>query len=248
MPEYLDLKDKVVLLTGGANGIGAATVRAFEAQGARVFFCDLDKSAGQKLERELRNSRFSRVDLTNERQILRWIEQVRKAAPAIHILVNNAAIDPRIPLDELATDRLDEIYALNLRPYFICARECAPHMPAGQSSIVNLSSITFHTGAIRMSAYVATKAGIIGFTRSLARELGPKGIRVNTVSPGWVMTDRQLREYVDAEARRLIQGSQCIPDLLQPADLAEVILFLASDASRAVTGQEILADRGWAHS
>jgi NAD(P)-dependent dehydrogenase (short-subunit alcohol dehydrogenase family) len=99
-----------------------------------------------------------------------------------------------------------------------------------------------------MSAYVATKAGIIGFTRSLARELGPKGIRVNTVSPGWVMTDRQLREYVDAEARRLIQGSQCIPDLLQPADLAEVILFLASDASRAVTGQEILADRGWAHS
>ncbi len=99
-----------------------------------------------------------------------------------------------------------------------------------------------------MTAYVATKAGIIGFTRSLARELGPRGIRANVVSPGWIMTERQLREFVNARTRKLILRSQCIPELLQPEDIADVVLFLASDASRALTGQELLADRGWEHS
>jgi D-xylose 1-dehydrogenase len=113
---------------------------------------------------------------------------------------------------------------------------------------VNLSSITFHQGPPQMSAYVASKSAIIGLTRSLARELGPKGIRVNTLSPGWVMTDRQLKEYVRAETKRVIKASQCIPELLQPAEMAQVVLFLASESSSAITGQEILADRGWFHS
>ena len=120
-------------------------------------------------------------------------------------------------------------------------------MPSG-SAIVNFSSITFHTGPDRMSAYVATKAGIIGFTRALARELGQRRIRVNTVSPGWIMTDRQLKEYVDAKVKKMIKKVQCIPELIQPKEIAEVVLFLASDASRAITGQEILADRGWCYS
>jgi NAD(P)-dependent dehydrogenase (short-subunit alcohol dehydrogenase family) len=162
--------------------------------------------------------------------------------------VNNAAIDPRIPLEELSSDIIDKIFAINLRPFFILARESAPQMPSRRSAIINLSSITFHTAPATMAAYVASKAGIIGFTRSLARELGPSGIRVNTVSPGWVMTERQLREYVDAKTKRFIRKSQSVPELLQPLEIAEVILFLASEASRAITGQEILADRGWAHS
>jgi NAD(P)-dependent dehydrogenase (short-subunit alcohol dehydrogenase family) len=99
-----------------------------------------------------------------------------------------------------------------------------------------------------MSAYVATKGGVMGFTRSLARELGARGIRVNTVSPGWIMTERQLKQFVTPAVKRLIRRSQCVPDLLRPEDIAEVVLFLASDVSRAITGQEILADRGWAHS
>jgi len=164
------------------------------------------------------------------------------------VLVNNAAIDPRIALAEQTTEKLDDLFAINLRPFFILARACAPLMPAGQSAIINLSSITFHQGPAKMSAYVATKAAIIGFTRALARELGPARIRVNTVSPGWVMTERQLREYVTPATRKLILKSQCVPELLQPEDLAEVILFLASGASRAISGQEILADRGWFHS
>jgi D-xylose 1-dehydrogenase len=247
MTAYEDLKDRVVLLTGGANGIGASTVRAFATQGSRVYFCDSDASAGKQLARELPDVSFAQVELTREAEILRWLKTVRQREGKIHILVNNAAVDSRIPLRALSTARLDQLLAINLRPFFILARECSPLMPPG-GAIVNLSSITFHTAPAAMSAYVASKAGIIGFTRSLARELGPAGIRVNTVSPGWVMTERQLREFVDRSTKQLIRRSQCVPDLLQPEEIAEVILFLASDASRAITGQEILADRGWAHS
>ena len=120
-------------------------------------------------------------------------------------------------------------------------------MRAG-SAIINFGSVTFHMGPTNMSAYVATKGGVIGFTRSLARELGPRRIRVNTISPGWVMTARQLREYVSPATKKLIRRAQCIPDLIQPREIAEVVLFLASDASRTITGQELLADRGWQHS
>ena len=99
-----------------------------------------------------------------------------------------------------------------------------------------------------MTAYVSTKAGIIGFTRALARELGPRRIRVNVISPGWIMTERQLKQFVTPQVKRLIRRSQCVPDLIQPREIAEIALFLASDASSALTGQEILADRGWAFS
>jgi NAD(P)-dependent dehydrogenase (short-subunit alcohol dehydrogenase family) len=142
----------------------------------------------------------------------------------------------------------DDMFALNLRAYFLTCREACPLMPKRGASIVNLASITFHIAPPEMSAYVATKGGILGFTRSLARELGPRRIRVNTVSPGWVMTERQLRQFVTPAVKRLIRRSQCIPELIQPEDIAEVVVFLASDASRAMTGQELLVDRGWAHS
>jgi NAD(P)-dependent dehydrogenase (short-subunit alcohol dehydrogenase family) len=141
----------------------------------------------------------------------------------------------------------DDLFATNLRAYFLMARETAPHMTSG-SSIINFSSITVHTGPAPMSAYVATKGGALAFTRSLARELGPRGIRVNTISPGWIMTERQLKQFVTPAVKRLIRTSQCVPDLLKPQEIADVALFLASNASRAITGQEILADRGWAHS
>lgn len=248
MARYEDLRNKTVLITGGANGIGAATVRAFHEQGAAVFFCDKDEEAGRALALELPGSFFAKVDLLKEAQIVRWIRKVLGRTAAIHVLVNNAAFDPRIPLENTSTRDWDNLMGLNLRAYFLCAREVAGHMPKRLSSIVNLSSITFHQGPSQMSAYVASKAAIIGFTRSLARELGPKGIRVNTLSPGWVMTDRQLREHVRAETKRLIKSSQCIPELLQPEEMAQVALFLGSECSSAITGQEILADRGWFHS
>ncbi len=247
-PSPFDLTGRNVLLTGGANGIGAAMVRAFHNAGARVFFCDMDESAGKALASSFGDGVFfEKVNLLREREIRRWIAGAAKIGKQIHVLVNNAASDPRIPLEETTVEAWDKLFATNLRAYFLTCRETVPWMPAG-GSIINFASITFHTGPTHMSAYVATKGGILGFTRSLARELGPRRVRVNTLSPGWIMTERQLRQYVKPATKRLIKASQCVPELLQPAEIANVALFLAGDASGAITGQEILADRGWSYS
>ena len=248
MAIFPELIDQTVLITGGANGIGAAMVRAFHGQGARVCFCDVDVEAGRALAEALGTRVFFQpVDLRKEAPICAWVAAVAARARALRVLVNNAAADPRSTLAATSAAAWDDLFARNLRAYFLTCREVAPHLPAG-GAIINFSSVTFHTGPADMSAYVATKAGIRGFTRSLARELGPRGIRVNTLSPGWVMTERQQREFVTPATRRLIKKSQCIPELIQPEEIARVAVFLASDASRAITGQELLVDRGWAHS
>jgi len=262
MPRYPELADKVVLVTGGANGIGAAMVRAFSAQGARVFFCDVDAKNGRALAKELDGcAQFSEVDLTNEPAVCRWIAAIGKGqgTPArttagshrrlrlnrgIDVLINNAAYDPRIPLAQTSTKEWDDLFARNLRACFLTSREASAYINAG-GSIINFASITFHLVPSEMTAYVATKGGVLGFTRALARELGPRRIRVNTISPGWIMTERQLRQYVTPAVKRLILRSQSIPELIQPNEIANIALFLASDGSTAITGQEILADRGW---
>lgn len=249
MLSYPDLHGKNVLVTGGANGIGHATVRAFHAQGACVFFCDTDVKAGRALAKALHiRADFHQVDLAREASIVRWVGKVAATAGSLHVLVNNAARDPRIALERMSARDWDSVFAVNLRAYFLTTREVSPHMPDGSGAIINLSSLTFHIAPPHMAAYVATKGGILGLTRSLARELGPRRIRVNALSPGWIMTSRQMRQFVTPPVKKLIRKSQCIPDLLQPEEIADVVLFLASATSRAITGQEILADRGWAHS
>ncbi|MBL6764080.1 MAG: SDR family oxidoreductase [Verrucomicrobiae bacterium] len=248
MTEYSDLEGKVVLITGGANGIGAALVRAFHGQGAVVCFCDVDVAAGKALAEELgAGARFNKVDLLREKQVGRWVESIASEFGALHVLINNAASDPRIPLGKTTVGDWDRLLARNLRSCFLTARAVEPHLKRG-SAIINFSSITFHIAPADMTAYVASKGGIIAFTRSLARELGPRGVRVNTISPGWVMTERQKAEFVTAKVKRMLREVQCVPDLLQPEEIARVALFLASEASSAITGQELLADRGWAHS
>ncbi len=248
MATYLDLKGRAVLITGGANGIGAAMVEAFCGQGARVFFCDIDRSAGEALATRLGgNAAFTVVDLTKEAPVRRWVEQAAWQCGEIRGLINNAAADLRIPFAEMTVQQWDGLFACNLRAYFLAAQAAASWMKK-DAAIVNLSSVTFHATPKEMTAYVATKAGIQGFTRSLARELGSQGIRVNTLSPGWVMTARQLKEFVTPSVKRSLRRLQCIPLLIRPDEIAEVALFLISRASCAITGQEILADRGWAHS
>lgn len=248
MAEFPELQGRAVVVTGGANGIGEAAVRAFHAQGARVFFCDKDAARGTALAQELgAGVSFQSVDLVSESAIVEWTTAIQREVKSIHALINNAAWDPRIPFLETTARQWDDLFAVNLRAYFLMARECAPAMPPG-GAIVNLSSVTFYNTPTQMVAYVATKGGVIGFTRCLARELGPSRIRVNCVSPGWVFTERQIRDYLTEENKRLVQERQCIPDFIQPAEMADVILFLASDLSACITGQEILADRGWAHS
>ena len=246
MAVYPDLRNKTVLITGGANGIGAAMVRSFNVQKANVVFCDIDRNGGKKLVRELGGSvDFHFVDLAREPEVRKWISKVGKSG--IDVLINNAASDPRISLEQTSARRWDELFARNLRACFLTCREASRWMSKA-SSIINFSSITFHIAPAKMTAYVATKAGVIGFTRSLARELGPRGIRANVVSPGWTMTERQIKEYVTPAAKRLIRSSQCIRDFIQPGEVAEVALFLASEASSAITGQEVLVDRGWSCS
>jgi len=191
---------------------------------------------------------FREVDLLKEREIAGWIHGVGKRFKRIDVLVNNAARDPRIPLAKCSAADWDRLFAANLRACFLTTREAVKWMPRTGGAIVNFASITFHRGPENLTAYVATKGGVIAFTRSLARELGPRRIRVNTISPGWIMTARQLRDYVTPSAKKLIKRSQCIPELIQPEEIARVVLFLASHASSAITGQEILADRGWAYS
>ena len=248
MAQFSELQGQAVVITGGANGIGAATVRAFHEQGAQVFFCDRDAAAGLALAQELGPSvSFRAVDLSREKEILDWVQDIKRQTPIIRALVNNAAQDTRIPFLETTAQQWDDLFVLNVRAYFLMARECAPAMTAG-GSIVNISSVVFYNTPPNLVAYVATKGGVMGFTRCLAREIGPRGIRVNCVSPGWVFTERQIRDHLSEENTRIVHERQCVPDHIQPSEIADVILFLASDLSAAVTGQEILADRGWAHS
>ena len=245
MAVYDELAGRLVLITGGANGIGRAMVEAFHVQEAVVCFCDLDEKAGARLAKRLGDqAEFAKVNLTSEAEIKRWMARVAKRHGDIHVLINNAAYDPRIALEDVTTKAWDDLFAINIRAYFLACREASLHLAKG-ASIVNFSSITFYTAPVNMSAYVATKAAAIGLTRSLARELGPRRIRVNTISPGWIMTERQLSDHVTPAVKRQIRREQCIPDLNQPDEVADVALFLASDSSRAVTGQEILVDRGW---
>ena len=247
MATYAELSGRTVLITGGANGIGQAMVEAFHVQGATVSFCDMDEAGGKRLAKRLaKRVEFTKVNLSREVEIKRWIAKVAKRHSSIDVLINNAARDPRIKFEDVSAKDWDDLFAGNLRGYFLTCREASPHLAQG-ASVINFSSITRFNGPEEMSTYVATKAGAIGLSRSLARELGSRRIRVNTISPGWIMTDRQLDEHVTPAIKRELRKIQCIPDLNQPDEVADVALFLASNASRAVTGQDILVDRGWRH-
>lgn len=243
-----DLAKKRVLITGGANGIGAAMVQAFSKSGASVSFCDIDAEHGRQLAEQHPHCKFSRVDLLKEGEIRRWVQQSAALDGRIDVLINNAAADPRIEFDDMTVKQWDTLFSRNIRAYFISAQASRPHFPKHGGAIINFSSVTIHKSPAAMQAYVSTKAATIGFTQSLAREFGPQNIRVNTLSPGWIMTQRQLDQFVTPAVKKMLKKEQCIPKLIQPDEIASVAMFLASDLSKAITGQELLVDRGWSHS
>ncbi len=250
MLTFSDLKDRIVIVTGGATGIGEAFVRAFVEQSAIVHFCDIDEDAGRQLADELgERAVFTPLDVTGEDEVRAWIQAAGAVNGRIHTLVNNVAHDQRIPFDDVGMDDWDRLIAVNLRAAFVCTQEAVKFMGGNKGgSIINLGSCAFHIGQPNhLSVYISAKGGQLGVTRELARELGPRNIRVNLLSPGWTMTDRQLRDYVTDETRQFLKEVQCLSEPLMPAEIANVALFLASDASRAITGQNILADKGWAH-
>ena len=247
---YPSLEDRPVLVTGGATGIGAALVEQLVQQGARVGFIDVDAAAGRALTARLADARhapaFVAADLTDIPALEAAIAEVRRQTGPLVVLINNAANDQRHSIEATTPQSWDAGIAVNLKHQFFAAQIVAADMrAAGGGSIVNLGSISWMLKQGGMPVYTTAKAAVQGLTRSLARDLGPFNIRVNTLVPGWVMTDRQLRLWVDDKGRADIARGQCIQRSLMPDDIARMALFLAADDSAMCTAQDFIVDAGW---
>lgn len=244
---YPSLRDRVVFVSGGATGLGAEFVRQFVEQGARVGFVDIDAHAGAALAAELGEAaRFLECDVRDIPALEAAIDTVVDELGPVTVLVNNAAHDLRHSIEQLDVAYWDDRMAVNLRHQFFAARRLAPVMAAaGGGSIINLGSISAHIDLMDLVGYITAKAGIEGLTRTLARELGPDRVRVNCVIPGWVMTERQLRDWVTPDAVAQIERNQCLTDRVYPADVARMVLWLAADDSEMCTAQKWVVDGGW---
>jgi NAD(P)-dependent dehydrogenase (short-subunit alcohol dehydrogenase family) len=244
---YHGLAGRAVIVTGGASGIGADIVRAFDAQGCRVGFLDLAAEAGGALAASLRDSHFERCDVTDVPALKAAIARLQLRIGGTDVLVNNVANDDRHDIDTVTPEYFDGRIAVNLRPHFFATQAVLPAMRArGGGAIVNLGSNSWKVKARRLVVYATAKSAMSGFTRTLARELGPDGIRVNCVIPGWVMTERQTSLWVDAEGEATMDREHCLPGRVFGSDIAQMVLFLAADTARMITAQEILVDAGWA--
>ena len=245
---FKDLEDTSVFITGGGSGIGASITEGFLSQGAKVTFVqrsDCDEFLDQVSSKYKHQPLFIKCDITNTNDLKDAISESIRINGGITVLINNAANDSRHTLDELTSEEWDQALNINLKPHFFSAQAVAPSMKAqGGGSIINISSASYLMGNAGYPAYVASKAGITGLTRSLARELGGDGIRVNTLIPGWVLTDRQMKLWVNDEDLASHMKKQCLKEHLMPNDLIDSTLFLASKASRMITGQALVVDGG----
>ena len=247
---YRSLQDRGVLITGGATGIGATLVAEFVAQGARVGFIDIDKASGEALVARLQQARhapaFVVADLTDIAALDRAIDALRQRNGPFTVLLNNAANDQRHSIESTTSESWDAGIAINLKQQFFAAKNVAADMKAaGGGSIVNFGSISWKLKQGGMPVYTTSKAAVQGLTRSLARDYGPFNIRVNTLVPGWVMTEKQLRLWLDEKGKEEIARGQCIGRALQPEHIARMALFLAADDSEMCTAQDFIVDGGW---
>ena len=247
---YPSLQDRAVLVTGGATGIGRTLVEEFAAQGARVGFIDIDAAAGPALAARLADARhapfFVAADLTDIAALDRAIDAVRAQIGPIAVLLNNAANDARHAIDETTSQTWDAGIAVNLKHQFFAAKNVAADMKAaGGGSIVNFGSVSWKLKMGGMPVYTTSKAAVQGLTRSLARDYGPYRIRVNTLVPGWVMTEKQIRLWLDERGKEDIARGQCINEPLLPEHIARMALFLAADDSAMCTAQDFIVDGGW---
>lgn len=241
---YPSLAGRVVLVTGGASGIGAEIVAQCAAQGARVAFLDFDDAGGQRVAAES-GALFLHCDLRDIAALRAAIAQVADLLGPVRVLVNNAARDDRHGLETVEPDYWDERMATNLRHMFFCAQAVAPGMRAAQAgSIINMGSVSWLAAQGGMPAYTTAKSAVRGLTRGLARDLGPDGIRVNEIIPGWVFTERQEALWASPEAVAKHLDRQCIKRKVMPPDLARMVLWLAADDSAMVTAQSFVVDGG----
>jgi NAD(P)-dependent dehydrogenase (short-subunit alcohol dehydrogenase family) len=242
---YPSLNHRVVFITGGASGIGASFVREFHDQGAEVAFVDLQEDAGRALADELGETWFRRCDVTDAAALHAAIHDAAEALGPITILINNVANDTRQKAADMTPEAWRKSLAVNLDPAFIAATAVYPMMKAeGGGSIVNVSSINALLGPAELAAYSAAKGAINAMSKSLAREWGADNVRVNALSPGWVVTPRQLELWLTPEAEAEWMKQVALQQRIQPEDIARLALFLASDDSQMITGQNLVIDAG----
>ena len=247
---YPDLEGRSVLVTGGGSGIGAAIVRAFARQRARVGFVDVKRAESEALVAELRAGgatvSFAEADITDTAALRAAIAGLRSTLGAFAVLVNNAAHDERHRTEDVTPEYWDQRIAVNLKHQFFAAQAVLPDMKAaGGGSIVNFGSTSWMAGQGGMAAYTAAKSAVLGLTRSLARDYGPHGIRVNAIAPGWIMTERQVALWLTPEGEAELMRRQCLKRKLVPDEVARFTVFLASEEASACTAQHYVVDGGW---
>jgi NAD(P)-dependent dehydrogenase (short-subunit alcohol dehydrogenase family) len=254
LAKFPSLEGRRVFVTGGGSGIGEAIVAALVEQGAVVGFVDILVDASEALVARLaehptagqRAPLFRRCDITDIPALQAVMAEMAAQLGDFDVIVNNAANDQRHQIGDVSVDYFDERIAINQRPMFFTVQAALEGMKRrGGGSVINFSSMSFHAKNPGYPIYAATKASVTGLTRCLARDLGPFNIRVNTVTPGWVMTQRQVDLWLDDAGEAEIVRAQCLPGKLMPEDIASMVLFLAADDSRMCTGQDFVVDAGW---
>jgi 3-oxoacyl-[acyl-carrier protein] reductase len=243
------LKDRVALVTGAATGIGEAIARLFATQGAHVHILDRDAEGCNRVAESIRSaggSAFATAgDVRNVEDVNGWVQAAAAHSSRIDILINNAGIYPRQPFLSMTEEQWDTMQDVNLKSMFRTLQAVLPHMVAQRSgNVVNISSVTFHLGMSPMSHYVTSKGGVIGLTRSLAREMGEHNIHVNCITPGAIKTEAEATVVTEEQAQTFL-ASQSLRRRLMPLDVARVCLFLCSELSDGMTGQTLNVDGGW---
>ncbi len=248
MPEfatYPSLKNKTVIVSGGAQGIGSEIVRAFARQGARVGFLDLDEAGSAALAAEVEGVTYEICDLRNIGAMQAALARLAERLGPAEVLVNNAARDDRHDWQDVTPAFWDERQGTNLRHMFFAIQAVAPGMiEAGGGSIINMGSNSWWEAGGGFPAYTTAKAAVHGLTRTMARDLGGHRIRVNTIVPGWIMTDRQKELWATPDALEAHLKRQCLPDLIEPVYVARMVLFLASDDAAMCTANNYMVEAG----
>lgn len=245
------LEGRVAIVTGAGGGLGEGICSALASSGAAVAAVDVARDKAERVaERVSRNGARCvafEADVSDRSSVEEMAKRVTGEFGSVDILVNNAAIYPIRPWTEIREEEWDEVLAVNLKGYFLCARAVFPHMKArGHGRIINVASITFFIGFANLLDYVSSKGGVVGFTRTLAREIGPEKITVNAVSPGAFPTDAEKIHPNPDEYNRWVLDQQSIKRRGTPEDVGNLVAFLASDAASFITGQTIEIDGGWA--
>jgi len=248
---YPSLRGRSVFITGGGSGIGGCMTEAFARQGSRVAFVDYAESPSQELIQKIEKAGLPRpwyrkTDVTDVAALQTAIRDAAGALGDFHVLINNVASDDRHSLMEVTPAYYDARIAVNQRPAFFAIQAVVPGMKKlGGGSIINFGSNSYGAKGRNMPVYTTAKSSVIGLTRGLAAELGEHRIRVNVITPGWIMTQRQIEKWLTPEGELEIQRNQVLPDKVRPEDVAPMALFLASDDARACSAQEYIVDAGW---